>query len=104
MYLVNIRLKSGSGGGIPSQVSALAAAIRAADGVEHVSVTSDPQGEMVLGLFVLATSLVEAEGRALDLLERALDASEELAGMGWTHQGVAMVDQYYERRFAAGDS
>jgi hypothetical protein len=103
MYLVNVRLWPDAGGVVPPRAAELVAVVsRPGDGLEHVSASATGQegdeGGVVLGLFILAASVEEAEERALGLFERAVDAVEEFGGLRWASEGAAMVDQYYERR------
>ncbi|MEV7523868.1 hypothetical protein [Streptomyces sp. NPDC091371] len=84
MYLVHARLEpSAQGGELPSDLRALVyESTRPEDGVEHVSVHGDVPSAPVLGLFLMAGSLAQAEANAAAVCARLLEIHPELAG--WT--------------------
>ncbi|MER6392845.1 hypothetical protein ABT236_30850 [Streptomyces sp. NPDC001523] len=84
MYLVHARLRPPARGGeAPSHLRSLVYAFaRPEDAVEHVSVHVDAAPGPVLGLFVLADSLAQAEANAEAVCARLLSGHPAL--MGWT--------------------
>ncbi|WP_051653250.1 hypothetical protein [Kitasatospora cheerisanensis] len=59
--------------------------------MEHVSVHPTGSEEVTVGVFVLAESLAEAEGRAARVLLRAVEAEPGLAGFAVLSVGAALV-------------
>lgn len=83
MYLVHAHLRrSAQGGELPSDLRALVyESARPEDGVEHVSVHGDDaSSEPVLGLFLLADSLAQAEENAAAVCARLLGTHPDLSG------------------------
>ncbi|MFJ6755856.1 hypothetical protein ACIQNK_12655 [Streptomyces sp. NPDC091273] len=84
MYLVHAHLRPPSRGGqLPPDLRAVVnEAARPEDGVEHASVHGDASPAPVLGLFLLADSLAQAEVNAAAVCARLLEIHPELSG--WT--------------------
>ncbi|CAG6391902.1 hypothetical protein NMG29_30780 [Streptomyces cocklensis] len=86
MYLVHLHLRPTGGSPLivlPDRIgSGLRAAARAEDGVEHVVVHSDARPYPVLGVYVVADRLEEAEANAARVWERARTSFPEFSG--WT--------------------
>ncbi|PJN22357.1 hypothetical protein [Kitasatospora sp. CB02891] len=61
------------------------------DALEHVSVHPAGSGEVTVGVFSLAATLLEAEERAARLVRRAVDEEPALAGWGVLAVGAALV-------------
>ncbi|MGV9791213.1 hypothetical protein [Streptomyces sp. NPDC003435] len=84
MYLIHAHFRAHVAMAVPSAQFAelVLAHVRAGGGVEHVSAHFPLPGTPVLGFWLLAGTLREAETRTRSLCERALEASAELSG--WT--------------------
>lgn len=104
MYLVHAGLRAPSADAqLPPHTADLVRGLADADGpVEHVSAHPHAQPDPVLGVFLLADSLNEAERRAEDLCRRALDALPALRGWRVGRVGAPLVAPYYEGLLAAG--
>ncbi|WP_224284807.1 hypothetical protein [Streptomyces sp. LS1784] len=74
----------------------LLAAVLPGDRVEHLVVHPDALPDPVLGVYLVADSLAEAEGRAAAFCRRALAAVPAFAG--WSAAGTAapLVAPFYE--------
>lgn len=92
MYLVHARLRAPVGRGAPPDLAELVRAHAAeADALEHVSVHQTAPDEVTVGVFSLAESLLEAEGRAAGLVGRAVAAEPELDGFAVLSVGATLV-------------
>ncbi|MGW2378220.1 hypothetical protein [Kitasatospora sp. NPDC001683] len=103
MYLVHAALRPVSPGR-PLPLDArelLLAAVRPEDRVEHLVVHPDAVPDPVLGVYLVAGSLTEAESRTAAFCRRVLAAVPQLAG--WKAAGVAapLVVPFYERLLSA---
>ncbi|MEV0381744.1 hypothetical protein [Nonomuraea sp. NPDC050643] len=104
MYLVHAELRPKDGGIPPEHTGQLIFGCRRpADGIEHVVLHADGSDGGLVGLFVLAPSVEEAEHTAAAVCRRALDSSPELAGFLLGRCGVRIVPEYYDQRFRDGD-
>ncbi|MFE2721609.1 hypothetical protein [Kitasatospora sp. NPDC059327] len=105
MYLVHATLRPlAPDGSLPRDVrDLLLAAIRPEDRVEHLVVHPDAVPRPVLGVYLLADSLAEAEHRAAAFCRRALAGTPRLSG--WRTAGVAvpLVTPFYERLLFGAD-
>ncbi|WP_219670170.1 hypothetical protein [Streptomyces bambusae] len=103
MYLIHLKLRLEADRLLPSGTADLVrAAARPGDRLEHVTVHPDAPGGPVLGLFLLADRLEQAEEAADALCRRALAASPELRGAALLDRQVGLVPQYYDRIAAPG--
>ncbi|MFD7629962.1 hypothetical protein ACFV7Q_28750 [Streptomyces sp. NPDC059851] len=82
MYLIHAQFRAPLGGTLPADAARRALALaQAGEGVEHVTAHPYAEPHPVLGLFLVAPSLHEAEGRAAGVCRRLL---REHTGMtGW---------------------
>lgn len=98
MYLVHARLLPHPHKPLPTDAAALVQrASRSGDGVEFVVAHTVAPGTSVLGFFVLASSLAEAETAASKVCRRALSMYEAFRGFGMLSCGTVMPAAYYER-------
>ncbi|MCX4526470.1 MULTISPECIES: hypothetical protein [unclassified Streptomyces] len=100
MYLVHAGLRaSAPGAQFPVAAAELIRSVADADGLpaEHVSAHPHALPDPVVGVFLLADSLGEAERRAEALCRRALDVVPALRGWTLTRVGAPLVTPYYER-------
>ncbi|MFE5588729.1 hypothetical protein [Streptomyces sp. NPDC056549] len=73
MYLIHAQLAAPEGSLLPCDAAAAALVLaRPEEGVEHVSAHGDGPRGPVLGVFLLADSLAQAENRTAALCERLL--------------------------------
>jgi len=108
MYLLHATLAGQGGRAVPRDTAALVAgSARPEDRLEHVALhLDDPRGgprsgpggdrRAVLGLFLIADSLAEAERTATELCLRALEECSELRGLRLLSCGAAMPPAYYD--------
>lgn len=83
MYLVHVQLRHREGASLPPQApSWIFDAARRADSVEHVVVHRPASATPVLGVYLIADRLEDAEQRAADLCRGVLYALPELRGWG----------------------
>ncbi|MCX5403855.1 hypothetical protein OHA37_08155 [Streptomyces sp. NBC_00335] len=96
MYLVHAHLRRpAQGGELPSDLRALVyESARPEDGVEHVSVHADESSAPVLGLFLTAGSLAQAEEHAAAVCTRLLRTHPELSGwiLGRAEAPLLVID------------
>jgi hypothetical protein len=100
MYLVHLHLRPTDSSplrALPERIgTGLRAAARAEDGVEHVVVHGDARPYPVLGVFVVADRLEDAEANAARVWERALSSYSELGGWGLVEAGTPLIALFYE--------
>ncbi|WP_405017021.1 hypothetical protein OHV05_07960 [Kitasatospora sp. NBC_00070] len=103
MYLVHTVLTPGrTGGPLPDGArEILRAALRPEDRIEHLVLHSGAESAAVLGAYLLADSLAEAESRAALFCHHALSTLPQFAGWGAEPSTVPMVAPFYERLLAA---
>ncbi len=83
MYLIHAQLSAPPGGFLPSDAARRALALaRPGERVEHVTAHPDAVPDPVLGVFLVAESLTEAEALAAVLCRRLLNTHTALAGWG----------------------
>ncbi|MEU9856476.1 hypothetical protein [Streptomyces sp. NPDC047974] len=82
MYLVHVHLRQPPGACVPEEIGAWVAHAAESGHVEHVTVHAASPTRPVLGVFLLADCLEEAEQVALTACLRTLAERRELAG--WT--------------------
>ncbi|MFK4144028.1 hypothetical protein [Streptomyces sp. NPDC004065] len=81
MYLIHVRLKGPGGTAVrPDLATIITSCAGKADGLEHVTVHPGAQGDVTLGLFLLADRLAAAEESAARLTERAVAGHPALRG------------------------
>jgi hypothetical protein len=92
MYLVHVQLRHQEGALLPIQApSWIFDAARQAESVEHVVVHRPASATPVLGVYLLADRLEDAEQRAADLCRHVLYARPELSGWGVTDAQVPLL-------------
>ncbi|MER5778286.1 hypothetical protein ABT144_29120 [Streptomyces sp. NPDC002039] len=93
MYLVHAHLRPPARGAeTPFHLRALVyESARPEDAVEHVSVHVEAAPGPVLGLFVLADSLAQAESNAEAVCARLLSGHPELTGWTLVHAQVPLL-------------
>ncbi|MEV6971920.1 hypothetical protein [Kitasatospora sp. NPDC093806] len=103
MYLVHAALRRPADGrALPPGVRGLLLAARCpGEGIEHVVVHREAVPHPVLGVFLLAGSLVEAERRVAVFCDRVLAGVPELAGWRVERAEAPLVGPFYERLLAA---
>ncbi|MFD6179914.1 hypothetical protein [Streptomyces goshikiensis] len=100
MYLVHAGFRaSAPGARLPAAAADLIRSLADADGLsaEHVSAHPHALPDPVVGVFLVADSLSEAERRTETLCRRALDVVPALRGWTLTRVGAPLVAPYYER-------
>ncbi|MEU3031257.1 hypothetical protein ACPCBC_32655 [Streptomyces incarnatus] len=98
MYLVHARLESDEHAELPAEtVSLVMRCARPDEHLQHVVMHSNGPAGPVLGLFLLAPTLKEAEQVTAALCQRALDRNAELRRFRLTSCGVVVPWSYYER-------
>ncbi|MFF1414161.1 hypothetical protein ACFVX6_30955 [Streptomyces sp. NPDC058289] len=96
MYLVHARLQGPPGVVLPPQATSLVRALaREDDGLEHVSAHPRALPHPVVGLFLQAESLEEAESNAAGLCRRVLECAE-FTGWSLVLAQAPMVAPFYE--------
>ncbi|AXE22962.1 hypothetical protein C0216_05385 [Streptomyces globosus] len=82
MYLIHAQFRAPSEGcALPVDAAHRVLALaRSGEGVEHVTAHPYAQPHPVLGLFLLASSLHEAEGRAAGVCRRLLREHRDMSG------------------------
>ncbi|MET8629732.1 hypothetical protein ABZW30_39410 [Kitasatospora sp. NPDC004669] len=99
MYLVHAALRPPyAGAPLPPDVGTLLRSLATREeAVEHVSVHPAAEPDPVVGVFVLADRLTDAERRVAELCRRAVSTAAELSGWTYGRVGAPMVTPYYER-------
>ena len=101
MYLVHLRLRRADGsppGALPDGMGAgLRASARAEDGVEHVVVHADARPHPLLGVYVIADRIEEAEANAARVWERARAARPEFGAWALIEARTPLIAPFYER-------
>ncbi|MFJ6621346.1 hypothetical protein ACIQOW_27710 [Kitasatospora sp. NPDC091335] len=99
MYLVHTALRPDSPGLAlpPDARELLLAAALPGDRVEHLVVHPEAFPDPVLGVYLVADSLAEAEGRAAVFCGRVLAAVPGFEGWRAAGSGVPLVAAFYER-------
>ncbi|AUG77695.1 hypothetical protein CFP65_2882 [Kitasatospora sp. MMS16-BH015] len=97
MYLVHMVLVAASTREMPDRLGELiSSAARPEDRLEHLSVHLSAPGRLVVGAYLLAERLEEAERRAVALCDRALSTVPELRGWRLVDAGVPLLAPFYE--------
>lgn len=92
MYLIHVGLQAPDGVSLPSDADVLVTTCAVpGDGLEHVSVHAEAAGGPVLGLYVSASGLRQAEEAATRLAVRTLAQSPALAQFTLVTCGAALV-------------
>ncbi|MFF5445034.1 hypothetical protein [Streptomyces sp. NPDC012888] len=92
MYLIHAQLLAPPGTTLPADAARYALALaRPHEGVEHVTPHPHALPHPVLGVFLVADSLHEAEDRAAALCRRLLECHEGMAGWGLRRAEVPLL-------------
>ncbi|MEW1910825.1 hypothetical protein AB0442_20625 [Kitasatospora sp. NPDC085895] len=92
MYLVHAKFLPVPHATFPDDIGELVARGAGPDeAVEHVSVHADAAGGPVLGLYVLASSLVAAERTAAAVCRRAIESVPALRGWSLVRSEVPLI-------------
>ncbi|MFI9269959.1 hypothetical protein ACIGXM_04485 [Kitasatospora sp. NPDC052896] len=101
MYLVHACLRGPSGAELPTDAAALVrSCAHATDQLEHVVAHPRARPHPVLGLFVVADGLGQAEARAWAVCRRALAERAALAGWELVEAQVPLIAPLFERLLA----
>ncbi|MEV6208683.1 hypothetical protein [Kitasatospora sp. NPDC051914] len=103
MYLIHAALRAPAPmAQLPSECADFVRGLADSEGpVEHVSAHPQAQPDPVLGVYLLAASLGEAERRTESLCRRALQEVPALRGWTVARVGAPLVAPYYERLLTA---
>ncbi|MEV7670270.1 hypothetical protein [Streptomyces sp. NPDC088752] len=82
MYLVHVHMRRPVEARVPEEIGSWVADMAEPGHVEHVSVHATARAHPVLGVFLLAGRLEQAEEVALTACRRVVDSRPEL--VGWT--------------------
>ncbi|MFE0701553.1 hypothetical protein [Streptomyces sp. NPDC058872] len=96
MYLVHVHMRRPAGASVPEEIGSWVADAAVPGGVEHVAVHTAACGHPVLGVFLLAGRLEEAEEAALTACRRMLDRRPELAGWRVVEGHVPLLAPVYD--------
>lgn len=98
MYLVHARLRGPAGTLLPdSVVTMVRSCAHIADGLECVVVHADARPHPVLGLYLIAEDLEDAESRAAGMCRRTVDRYPLMAGWELVDAQVPLIGPFYER-------
>lgn len=99
MYLVHVQLHPASpSDDLPADTGALVlAAAASGDAVEHVSVHASASPHPVVGLYLIADRLADAESRAAALFRRLTADGAPLHGWSPAGVGAPLVSAFYEQ-------
>ncbi|MEV6682699.1 hypothetical protein AB0N09_38420 [Streptomyces erythrochromogenes] len=101
MYLVHAELRSEAGAALPAHTDRLIAeAAHPGEGIEHVVVHEDVGFGSLVGLFVLAATVEDAERTAASVCGRVVRTQPELAGFQLRRCSARMVPGYYDRQIS----
>ncbi|MEV7024828.1 hypothetical protein [Kitasatospora sp. NPDC093558] len=101
MYLVHVSLHRAPGAELPEETADwVRAAARPDERVEHVVAHPRAVPAPVVGIFLLADRLEDAEALALLVYRRAMAQRPGLAGWLPLHARVPLLAPYYERLLA----
>ncbi|MGA5495200.1 hypothetical protein ACPCSP_12625 [Streptomyces cinereoruber] len=105
MQLIHAALRPlGPDAVLPPHLSELIlSAARADERVEHVVTHVHARPHPVIGVFLLADTLSEAEARAEALCRRVLKTQASLAGWELVSATVPLVAPFYERLLSSSD-
>jgi hypothetical protein len=105
MYLVHARLRSDAHAVLPHDAASLLSwCARPDERLEFVVVHGDVPAEPVLGMFLVADSLVAAEAVAAEICRRALRAHASLSGFRLHSCDATLPVDYYDRLLGDSDS
>jgi len=106
MYLVHAELRRADNAPLPPGAARLILdSCRPGEGVEHVTVHADAAGGgPLMGLFVLAGTVEEAERVAADACQRALETHRDFEGFTLLRCAVRLVPDFYDQQFERGDA
>jgi hypothetical protein len=100
MYLVHLRLRRTDASpvcALPEQIGAgVRAAARVEDCVEHVVVHGDARADLVLGVYVVADRIEDAEASAARVCRRALTSRPSLGGWVLIETRTPLIASFYE--------
>ncbi|MGE7386412.1 hypothetical protein ACQKM2_13145 [Streptomyces sp. NPDC004126] len=97
MYLVHTGLRAPCDASVPTDLrSLIRSRLGPDDGIEHVSVHPRALPDPVIGLYLCAGSLREAEDRAAGLVRLLLSRCPELAGWTPSRPEVPLIAAAFE--------
>jgi hypothetical protein len=100
MYLVHVEIRHTDDSDLPTEATRLILdSCLPGEGVEHVVAHAAAGGSPVVGLFVLAPDVEEAERIASAVCLRAFAAHPELAGFALRRCGARLVPDFYDLQF-----
>ncbi|GAA2774750.1 MULTISPECIES: hypothetical protein [Kitasatospora] len=95
MYLIHATLRLAPGTGVPDDLGPRMRALAAPqDRLEHVSVHAGARPDPVVGLYLVADSLHDAEARARTLCLRTVAELPGLAGAEVALVGAPLITEY----------
>lgn len=96
MYLVHVHMRRPAGAPVPEGIGAWVGAMATPGHVEHVAVHATTLAYPVLGVYLLADGLEEAEELALAACRRALADRPELTGWEVVEGFVPLLAPVYD--------
>ncbi|SEM40456.1 hypothetical protein [Streptacidiphilus jiangxiensis] len=98
MYLVHVRLGEPGHAPLPDDAAALVrSCARPADGLEFVVAHPAAMPDPVLGLFLIADSLADAEARAFRICRLALERYAPLSTWALVEAQVPLLTPFFEQ-------
>ncbi len=98
MYLIHAQVRPPDGSPLPESAGRwVRACALAEERVEHVAVHVRARPYPVLGVYLLADCLEQAEARTADAVRRALDSQPALRGWVLIRAQAPLVAPFYER-------
>ncbi|MFI8304166.1 hypothetical protein ACIF80_12040 [Streptomyces sp. NPDC085927] len=96
MQLVHVRVRLAVDFPTPERLTMiLLSHARPPDQIQHISIHPDTGRDLTVGVYVIADSLLEAEGMARAVVARAVEREYELRGARLTGWSAALVPEFY---------
>ncbi|MFI8963420.1 hypothetical protein ACIGO8_15050 [Streptomyces sp. NPDC053493] len=102
MYLVHVHMRRPVGASVPEEIGTWVGAMAAPGHVEHVAVHATTRVYPVLGVYLLADGLEEAEKVALTACQRMLTSRPELRGWEVMEGFVPLLAPVYDALAGGG--